>query len=112
MSKTLLDNLANILNQKNTYLTPNNIKNGVQIFDIVGTYTGESENGVKLFDTVANMQNDSNAQLNDLAIVYNNASNNFNGLYQYDYVEDTSYLSLPTFDDIPQLPSDRRTYSD
>lgn len=72
MSKTLLDNLANISNQKNTYLVPNNIKNGVQIFDIVGTYVGSSNisNGVKLFTNTNAMQADPTAQLNDLAMVY------------------------------------------
>ena len=36
-------NLTDILNEKTTKIIPENIKAGVTIFDVIGTYTGEEE---------------------------------------------------------------------
>ena len=80
--KELIVNINDILEEKETHLIPENIKNGVNIFGITGNYVGD-EPDVKLFDTVANMQADPSPNLNDLAVVYNNTSNNFQGLYEY-----------------------------
>lgn len=49
-------NLQNILNEKDTKILPENIKEGVQIFDVIGTYRG----GI---DT-----SDATAQAGDLAM--------------------------------------------
>lgn len=38
----LKDNLQQILQEKQTKIIPENIKSGVTIFGITGTYTGES----------------------------------------------------------------------
>ena len=41
MSKKLQDELEDILQDKNTNLKPENIKEGVTILGVTGTYTGE-----------------------------------------------------------------------
>ena len=40
MSTELIDGLSEILRQKNVYLTPENIKEGITIFNITGNYSG------------------------------------------------------------------------
>ena len=69
MSTSLENKLNLILNEKETKILPENIKKGVQIFNIVGTYEGGGS-GVKLFGTQEEMQADTTAKEGDLAVVY------------------------------------------
>lgn len=64
----LKTNLQTILNEKNEKIIPENIKKGVSIFDVTGTYEGSG--GIKQFSTVEEMQADSTAKEGDLAVVY------------------------------------------
>lgn len=41
MTKELLSNLDEILQQKETYLIPENIRKGITLFDVTGTFEGE-----------------------------------------------------------------------
>ena len=62
-------NLEQILQEKTEKIIPENIKKGVQIFDIVGTLE-QGTSGVKLFETQEEMQADTTAKEGDLAVVY------------------------------------------
>ena len=55
----LQENLEEIYNEKETYLKPENIKNGVIIFNVEGTYTGEvgDYNGKFTTDAIPNLYN-------------------------------------------------------
>ena len=72
MSTSLETKLNAILNEKETKILPENIKAGVQIFDVTGTYEGSSSTveGIKQFSTVEEMQADTTAKEGDLAVVY------------------------------------------
>ena len=71
MASSLEDKLNLILQEKQEKIIPENIKEGVQIFDIMGTLkSGGSSSGVKLFETEEEMQADTTAQKDDLAVVY------------------------------------------
>lgn len=48
---TLKENLQEIKTQKDTYLLPENLKKGVQIFNIVGTYEGGNADSVSNYIT-------------------------------------------------------------
>ena len=61
--------LQQIWTEKQDKIKPENIKKDIQIFDITGTYEGNS-GGVKLFETQEEMQQDPNANEGDLAVVY------------------------------------------
>lgn len=69
---TLKEKSEAILAEKNNKIIPENIKNGVTIFDVEGTYTGggSSTSDVKLFSSIEEMNNDETAEINDLAVVY------------------------------------------
>lgn len=60
-----------------------NIRNNLTIFGITGTFDDTIEPDIKLFDSVANMNSSLNNDDNDLAIVYNITSSNYQGLYSY-----------------------------
>lgn len=46
---TILEqNLQTILNEKTTKIIPENIKSGVTIFGVTGTYTGEENSSEKI----------------------------------------------------------------
>lgn len=47
MSKELIDSLNMITTEKATKILPENIKKGVQIFNVTGTYTGENNESNK-----------------------------------------------------------------
>ena len=82
---TILEqNLQTILNEKTTKIIPENIKKGVQIFDITGTLEPNASivEGAKLFKTKDEMQADTTAKEGDLAIIYRN-QNTFDGIYIY-----------------------------
>lgn len=51
-------------------ITANNIKNGVSILGVTGTYEGDSSGDVKLFNTTEEMNADPDPQENGLAVVY------------------------------------------
>lgn len=61
-------NLEAILQEKQTKILPENIKKGVQIFDVVGTYegSGQTTTGGELFNTIEDMQADETAEEWDL----------------------------------------------
>lgn len=68
----LENNLNQILNEKTTKIIPENIKKGVQVFDVIGALeTGSGGKGdVKLFETQEEMQVDTTAKEGDLAVIY------------------------------------------
>lgn len=57
-------NLEAILQEKQTKILPENIKKGVQIFDVVGTYegSGQTTTGEELFNTIEDTQADETAE--------------------------------------------------
>ena len=57
-----------ILDEKQLNLLPENIKKDITIFGVTGTYDNSS--GVKLFETIDEMNSDTNAKENNLAVVY------------------------------------------
>lgn len=67
---TLKDKAQNILDEKELKILPENIKNGVKIFDVTGTYSGSGSGDVKLFETIEEMKSDVSISENDLALVY------------------------------------------
>lgn len=86
----LKDNLTQILQEKQEKIIPENIKEGVQIFDIMGTLkSGGSSSGVKLFETKEEMQADTTAKTNDLAVVYGDEIKNMSADIE------TQYLIFP-----------------
>lgn len=74
----LKQKLENILNVKQTSLTPENIKKGVKIFGVSGNYSSLNQ-GVYLYNSYNEMINDGHS-LGDYAFVY--SSNTLNGFYQ------------------------------
>lgn len=72
---TLKEISQDILDEKTLKIIPENIKKGITIFDIVGSYEGSGPSRrIKLFETISDMNNDPDAQENDLAIIYANNS--------------------------------------
>lgn len=65
---TLLEKAQQVLEEKNTKILPENLKAGITAFGIEGTLNVD----VKYFNTVEEMQNDANANYEDLAVVYDN----------------------------------------
>lgn len=63
----LKDNLQEIKTQKDTYLLPENIKKGITVLGITGTY---EYSNVRLFETVDEMNNCDNPIVGNLAVVY------------------------------------------
>lgn len=61
---TLNENLQEILTEKQVKIIPENIKKGVQIFDVVGTYegSGQTTTGGELLNTIEDMQADETAE--------------------------------------------------
>lgn len=93
---TLKQNLEEIQRQKFEYIVPENIKKGVQIFDVVGTLeTGTSTSGVKLFETQEEMQADITAQEGDLAVVYREEIQNMTSDTQTQYIIFPETVTLP-----------------
>lgn len=86
--------LSQILEEKQNKIIPENIKKGIQIFDIEGTYEGNSGD-VKLFETEEQMQQDPNANEGDLAIVYKNEVNNVTADSRFQYVTFPETVTLP-----------------
>lgn len=93
----LQTNLQEILQEKQEKIIPENIKKDVQIFDIIGTYTGEnpSNEGVKLFETIEEMQADSTAKEGDLAVVYREEIQNMTADTQTQYITFPETVTLP-----------------
>lgn len=94
----LQTNLQQILDEKTQKIIPENIKKGVQIFDVVGTLEsgGSSTGGVKLFETEEEMQADENAKDGDLAVVYREEIKNMTADSQ------TQFLTFPEIVTLPQ----------
>lgn len=65
---SLKEKSQTILDEKQLNLLPENIKKDITIFGVTGTYDNSSE--VKLFETIDEMNSDTNAKENDLAVVY------------------------------------------
>lgn len=88
--------LSQILEEKQNKIIPENIKEGVQIFDIMGTLkSGGSSSGVKLFETKEEMQADETAEEGDLAVVYRNEIQNFAEDTQTQYITFPETVTLP-----------------
>ena len=86
MSKTLQDNLNEIKRQKDLYLLPENIKKDLTILGVTGTFEGGggSSEGIKLFDTIEDMNSSTGNVDGDLAIVYDQDNDNYQGIFKYD----------------------------
>lgn len=93
----LKTNLEAILQEKQDKIIPANIKKDVQIFDVIGTYTGNSgtDYEVKLFETEEEMQADENAQEGDLAVVYRSEIQNMTVDTQTQYITFPETVTLP-----------------
>ena len=88
--------LSQILEEKQNKIIPENIKEGVQIFDIMGTLkSGGSSSGVKLFETKEEMQQDPNANEGDLAVVYREEIKNMTSDTQTQYITFPETVTLP-----------------
>ena len=98
MSTELETKLSQILEEKQNKIIPENIKKGVQIFDVIGTYEGNKQStiGVKLFETQEEMQQDPNANEGDLAVVYREEIQNMTADTQ------TQFLTFPETVILPQ----------
>ena len=93
----LLDELNLILQEKQDKIKPENIKKGIQIFDIEGTYEGDiSSTKIKLFETQEEMQQDPNVNEGDLAVVYRDEIQNMTADSQ------TQFLTFPETVTLPQ----------
>ena len=91
----LLDELNLILQEKQDKIKPENIKKGIQIFDIEGTYEGNSSN-VKLFETQEEMQVDTTAKEGDLAVVYREEIQNMTADSQTQFLTFPETVTLPS----------------
>lgn len=79
MSTILEQKLNTIANEKINKIIPENIKKGVTVLGITGTYEGSggtTVEGIKQFSTIEEMQVDKTAKEGDLAIVYRNEVKN------------------------------------
>lgn len=72
---SLKDKANNILDEKTTNLLPENIKKDITVLGVMGTYNGP-DTGIKLFETLEEMNSDTNAKEEDLAVVYRNEITN------------------------------------
>lgn len=72
MSKELIDSLNMITTEKATKILPENIKKGVQIFNVTGTLEPNASivEGVKLFKTIEEMNEHTDLAEDTFAIVY------------------------------------------
>lgn len=86
--------LQQIWTEKQDKIKPENIKKDIQIFDITGTYEGNS-GGVKLFETEEQMQQDPNANEGDLAVVYREEISNMLVDTQAQYITFPETVILP-----------------
>ena len=87
--------LSQILEEKQNKIIPENIKKGIQIFDIEGTYEGNSGD-VKLFETKKQMQQDPNANEGDLAVVYREEIQNMTADSQTQFITFPETVTLPS----------------
>lgn len=94
----LKTNLEAILQEKQDKIIPANIKKDIQIFDVIGTYTGNSgtDYEVKLFETEEEMQADKSAKEGDLAVVYRSEINNMTADTQAQYITFPETVTLPS----------------
>lgn len=106
---TLKEQADAILEEKLTDIIPENIREGVEIFDVVGTYKGggtasDSAYKVKLFDTQEQMQADNTPKNDDLAIVYRQDINKWDGATAI-----TSF-TFPKTVTLSEVPSELSSY--
>lgn len=88
--------LSQILEEKQNKIIPENIKKGIQIFDIEGTYEGDtSSTKIKLFETQEEMQQDPNANKGDLAVVYREEIQNMTADSQTQFITFPETVTLP-----------------
>ena len=87
--------LSQILVEKQSKIIPANIKKDIQIFDITGTYEGNSGD-VKLFETEEEMQADTDAKEGDLAVVYRSEIQNMTADTQTQYITFPETVTLPS----------------
>lgn len=93
MSSNILQLSSTILAEKNNKIIPENIKAGVQVFNITGNFGGVSTtplrsasvSNIQLFDSISQMRNTS-ANDGTYGVVYND-DNFFGGLFKYNLTE-------------------------
>ena len=83
--------LNDILADKNTNLLPDNLREGVECLGINGVYEG----GAKLFATIDEMNQDENAKIDDLAIIYRKEINNMTTSTKTQYLYFPETVTLP-----------------
>ena len=96
---TILEqNLQTILNEKTTKIIPENIKKGVQIFDITGTLESNASTaeGAKLFKTKEEMNSSTGNTEGDLALVYRNEQQNMTADMEVTAITFPETVTLPT----------------
>ena len=82
--------------QGDSNLVAENIKSGVSVFGITGTLEGAGNVPVKLFETVEQMQADTTAKEEDLAVVYRNEVQNATADSQFQTATFPTTVVLPT----------------
>lgn len=98
MSNELQNVLDEIKLEKDSKLLPENIKKGVQIFDITGTLEqggASTDVPVKLFETIEEMNADSTAQEGDLAVVYRSEIQNMTADMEVTAITFPETVTLP-----------------
>ena len=97
MASSLEDKLNLILNEKTTKILPENIKKGVQIFNVTGTLepNASTSSGVKLFSTVDEMNSSTGNTEGDLALVYKNEQQNMTADMEVTAITFPETVTLP-----------------
>lgn len=85
--KELIENLNEIKNQKDTKLIPENIKSGINVLGVEGSYLKE----VDLFNSASELEN-TEPESNMLALVYNKEENDLEGIYASTELSEKSYI--------------------
>ena len=98
----LQTNLEQILQEKEQKIIPENIKSGVQIFDVVGTYEGSGIDTSDATATADDMLSEKTAYVNGEKIIGTIPISEDNSTYNLEDIEDisgidTSYYSIIKF---------------
>ena len=93
---TILDKVNEILAEKTNKIIPNNIKNEVQIFDIIGNYTGSG--GVQDIYKVSSIQERDaiEANENDICLVYSSSIKSINENTVFNSFHIKNSVTLPS----------------
>ena len=93
---TLKENMDAIKAVKDSVIKPENIKKGIKIFDVEGSFQGASTGDVKLFATKEDMDKDSTAKQDDLAILYDTSLNEITSSSNFNMIEFADIVTLDT----------------